>query len=784
MSRFIRTNLRLMQLFVVMVGMALIASALVLPGILGAGAAVEAVDRQILEDVPPLPDDSDPLPQTSFMTAADGSRIAELHGEVDRVPVELDEVPDVTRNAVIATEDADFYTHEGVDHGAIVRAAVTNLRQGSIEEGASTLTQQYVRNTLLTTEETFERKLNEALWAVQLEDRLTKDEILERYLNTVYLGHGAYGIGTAAAFYFSKPVGELNARESALLAALIRSPSENDPLENPESARARRNIVLDQMVLNGYLPRDEARTARQEPLGLEISEDPPPRYPFFVDWAKRIAFDPEVDLQPDVQEALGETPEDRRRQVFEGGLTIETTIDPILTELAQGTLDGYLQQPNEDPMGSLVTLSPNSGAVKALALGPEAFGNCPEEEDEADCDVSKLNPVVPGGGGSGRQPGSSFKPIVAATALDQGYTAGTEYDTPSGEDIDGCGTSGPYGPENYSGRDQGIVDLYAATENSVNVYFAKLARDVGPAKVAEMARSLGIEHSPNLERLTGAKSCSIGLGTANVFPLEMASAYATFANRGVRCAPFAIQRITDRDGDVLYEHEPSCSRVLAEEDADRLVDVLQGPPSSGGTAPYVGGTLDRPVAGKTGTTSDWVDAWFAGFVPQYATIAWVGFETPGSMFGVEAGGRYWEKVTGGSIPARMWADYMALALKEVSAQAFADPEAIPETSVPSVVGRYQDDAIAILRDAGLRVQLDPVTDHRPAGLVVDQSPYGSAPEDSLVVIRVSNGQGQPPPPPEPEPEPDDGGDGDGDGGGNGNGDGNGTGGDGDDEDDG
>ncbi len=749
MSRSLRSNLRVIQLLAVMAGMALVGSALVLPGVLSAGAAVDSVEEQVIRDVPPLPEDLDPLPETSHMTATDGSRLAELHGGIDRVSVPLDEVPQITRQAVIATEDADFYRHQGVDHHAMVRAAITNVREGRIEEGASTLTQQYVRNVLLDAEETLERKINEALWAIELEDRLSKDEILERYLNTVYLGHGVYGIGTAAAFYFSKPVSELDAVESALLAGMIRSPSRNDPVEKPDRARARRDIVLGQMEINGYLTEDEEQAARRRPLGLEISEDPPLRFPFFVEWVKRIAFDPAITLQPGVQEVLGETPEERRRTVFEGGITIETTLDPILTQLAEGTLDGYLQQPAEDPMGSLVTLSPGSGAIRAMTIGPEAFGECPDPEET--CDVTKLNPVVPGGGGSGRQPGSAFKPIVAAAALDAGYTAGTEYETPSGEEIEGCGTSEPYDPENYSGRSQGIVDMYEAVEGSVNVYFAKLARDVGPAQVADMARKLGIEHSPNMERLTGPKSCSIGLGTADVFPLEMASVYATFANQGVRCAPFAIDRITDRHGEVLYEHENSCSRVLAHEDAIRLIDVLEGPPSSGGTAPYVGATLDRPVAGKTGTTTGWVDAWFSGFVPQYASIAWVGFEQPESMFGIEAGGTVWDRVTGGTIPARMWADYMAQALSEVPAHPFPEVEPVPEISVPWVVGRSQGRATAILEDAGFRTEVDVVTDHRPAGRVLDQSPSGSAPEGSVVILRVSNGEGAPPPPPEPEP---------------------------------
>lgn len=655
-----RAALGIVRLVAVVTATAAIASTSALPAAFAGRRAVEAVERQVFGEVPPFPGDIPSLAQTSFVVSRHGERIAELHDEVDRVPLTAAQIPDVVRHAVIATEDADFYGHRGVDHQSIVRAAVTNLQEGHIQEGASTITQQYVRNVLLSSEQTLERKITEAMWAIEIEERLSKEQILTRYLNSAYFGNGVYGVGTAARFYFSKPAAELTAAEAATLAGLIRAPEANDPIEHPERAVARRDIVLAQMRANGYLTAAEARRAERSPLALDIQPDPGPKEPFFVDYVKRVAFDPAIDLQPRLQEALGSTPRERQRAVFEGGLTIHTTVDLAMNAAAQETLRSYLDDPSEDPMGALITVKPDDGAVLAMAIGPEQYGICPD--GSGDCAHTKLNPLVPGGGGRyGRQPGSAFKPIVVAAALAAGIPPSWETAAPSGEELEGCGYSEPYAPENYGQIDFGRVDMYEGILNSVNVWAAKLAREVGVLEVKEMARRLGIEHSGNLADF-GPPDCSIGLGAANVYPLEMARVYATFANDGVRCDPFVVTEVVDRDGEVIYEHRPRCERVISQRVARRVTDILRGP-SSSGTAPYVGRVLDRPVAGKTGTTQEWRDAWFLGFVPQYATAAWVGYAIPASMFGVEAAGITWPRVTGGSIPARMWADYMARILE-------------------------------------------------------------------------------------------------------------------------
>lgn len=659
--------LRFAAVLAVTAGMALLVTMLAVPAVYAVHRAVNFADDEVL-DVPPLPEEIEPTAQVSYMYDASGRMLAEIHDEVRRVPVELEEIPEHTRQAVIATEDAEFYEHDGVEHRSVMRAAVRNIQAGGVEEGASTITQQYVRNVLLSSEQTMERKIHEVIWAVDLEERMSKDEILEAYLNTVYLGNGAYGFGAAAEQYWTKPVAELTLAESALLAGVIRSPEGNDPVDNPEAALRRRDIVLNQMVAAGSITREEAEEARSQELQLQLREEPEDIEPFWVDWVKRIAADERIDLQRDVQQVLGETQQERLNSLFRGGIHIHTTLDPTLQDHADGAVGRYLTSPRWHPLGSVASVEPATGSVRAVAVGPKPFGDCPPEQQEEDrCEVTKVNPAVPGGGGEfGRQAGSSFKPIVAATALDRGMSTGRTYSTPSGATVSGCGNPGdPYQPHNYDNSNHGQISMRTAVRRSTNVYFVKLARDAGVPEVVEMSQALGLRHSPNLnEEHFGVRSCSIGLGTVNVFPLEMAVAFGTFENDGVRCDPYAIQRIEDRRGEVIYEREPQCERVISSGTASTMRSLLTEPPSSGGTAAVVGGRVPGPVYGKTGTTDRHVDAWFVGFVPGLATAAWVGYEDPAPMVGVRAGGGYYGRVTGGSIPARIWASYARTAYFE------------------------------------------------------------------------------------------------------------------------
>ena len=602
----------------------------------------------------PLPDDLGRPDVRSFVRASDGTLLATLHAEQNREPVPLERIPLVLQRAVLATEDRDFFRHDGVDERAILRALAANVRARSIEQGASTITQQLVRNTLLTPDVTLERKVQEAAYAIELEGRISKEEILEGYLNTVYFGNGAYGVAAAAEFYFDHRVEDTTLDEAALLAGLIRSPAYNDPLRHPDAARERRDIVLAQMRDAGWLDAEDAEAAVARPVQLDVhrvGDDVP--FPFVVEHVKQVLL---------VDERLGATAQERVDAVFRGGLTIETTLDVAAQEHAEAALAAFLTDPVADPLGAVVSLEPDSGAIRALAVGPKSFGTCPDES--LPCARTKVNPVVPSAGGSGRQPGSSFKPFVLAAALDAGLPPTWRTDTRSGQPIPGCFTIDEelWRPRNYDEKSAGTIGMYEAIRRSNNVFHAKLGREVGPGRVASMAQRLGIttEVPP---------VCAVALGAASVFPLDMAVAYATLASGGTRCAPHIVTRVTDRQGRVLVDDRtPRCVRVLDEAVAARVTDMLTGVVQAGtGRAAAVDGHV---VAGKTGTTNDFRDAWFLGYTPDLVAAVWVGFEQPAPMLGILDHAR----ITGGTIPARIWHAYASEVLADVAPRDFPDPD--------------------------------------------------------------------------------------------------------------
>jgi penicillin-binding protein 1A len=775
----VAVRVALMAGIVVLIG-ALLGS-LVLPAALATNDVLTAVRTDIL-DIAPMGEATAP-PQNSYIYDADGRELAELTFEENRVPIALDGIPQVVIDAVLATEDATFYTHEGVSHLSIVRAAFSNFRAGGIESGASTITQQYVKLAFLSPEQTYQRKIEEAIYALELERQLSKDQILELYLNRSYFGSGVYGVGTAAERYFSKDIADVSLGEAATLAGMLRSPERNNPIASRENATARRDIVLNQMATHGFVSPAQAQAAIDEPLRPVISEPPPPEYPFWTDWVSRLLINEQLaeDLgtQMGALEAMGATTEERRRRVFQAGLRIHTTIDPQMQEYAEEAIRAHLTYEDEplheiaaEPMGSIVAVEPGTGAIRALAVGPHTYGTCAEDNSwvgETEdglllCDRTKVNPAVRGVGGSGRQPGSSYKPLLITAALEDGVPASLTLDARGPKVIEGC-VDGAAG-STYTVRNSGgnaVLNMYSAVAQSSNVYHALLIAEIGPEKLVNMSHRLGIT-SP-LEA-----NCSLALGAADVTPLEMATAYATLANRGAYCAPFPITRIEDAEGRLLWEHSVDCRQVVDTEVADRVVDMLAGPVSGGGTAP--GANLGRwPTRGKTGTTNDFVDAWFVGFVRQLATAAWVGYpngqrfytdeahaeaacgsqhflnQCPPSrtlMTNVTIAGQPYARVFGGTIAAPMWRTFMEQAVEQFEPEGFPSPGPLPTGTIPDLMDITDVELMEeIALAAGFRVQLEEVEDHRPAGTLFSQEPEAGteAPLGSLIMLLVSDGSG-------------------------------------------
>jgi penicillin-binding protein 1A len=637
MARFLR------YLVVLLLAGALTATTLVLaaPGLAAVLTGGDAADPEAI--------DLDPLSERSVVLAADGSTIGVLRDE-NRVSVPLDEVPDVVVDTVLAIEDEDFYLHDGVNLRSTMRALLTNVEAGDVRQGGSTITQQLVKNALLSPEQDLSRKIEEAVLARRLEDTMTKDEILERYLNTVFLGNRSYGIQAASERYFNRPVQELGQAEAAFLAGLIRNPVGYDPLTRPEAAQDRRNLVLERLVELEKVDRASADLLKQVPIPTEVFDNSPERDYFVEEVRRRLLQD----------ERLGETAQERENLLLRGGLTIRTTLDPRLQGLAEQAVAEQLPDTGGRFVAALASVDSQTGALRALVGGP-GF-------DDFEYDIATQ--------GVGRQPGSSFKPFVLAAALEDGLISprdtirGSEPCTFQDEDFPSGGFFGEWNPGNYEGTRGGTLDLYGSTKYSLNCAFARLILLIGPDKAMDMARRLGI--TTNLE----PPVASSALGSREVYPLDMAGAYATFAAEGVRHRPYLVEEVVDRDGEVLLRERDEGERVITAELARTVTDVLRGPVSSGGTG--ASANFGRPVAGKTGTSNESADAWFVGYTPQLSTAVWMG-ATEGRVPMENVGGR--ARVTGGSFPAAIWRAYMAPAHSDLPVIDFNDPP-------PAAPGKY------------------------------------------------------------------------------------------------
>jgi membrane peptidoglycan carboxypeptidase len=564
----------------------------------------------------------------SQVFAADGSLLGTLHGPENREPVTLDQVPRPVIDAVLAVEDADFHLHPGVNVRAMTRALFENVSAGAVEQGGSTITQQLVKNALLTSDRDLDRKTTEIAYALRVERELTKDEILGTYLNTVYFGAGAYGVQAAAETYWGKDVRELGWPEAAMLAAVIRNPVAYDPTLNPVDAAARRTLVFDRLVLEGLLTAEEAGDHDDAPLPVRrcgeagVAPSPscgdaalPPPDDYFVEAVKQQLLD---------DPRLGATRDDRVNALFSGGLRIHTTLSPPNQAAAEEAHARGVPPNDEGITSALVALDTATGAVRALVGGPgfDAFRY----------DIATHEP--------GRQTGSTFKTLVLLTALEQGNLP---FDTIRG----GGSFPNPAGyPNPYvvSGRSGTLAGVTTASSNGA---FVRLGQVIGLESVADLAGRLGITSDLDPSVM------SMPLGTFETTPIEMAAAYRAIANDGAYERWSMVERVEDREGRVLIEHSPSPRQVFSAQTACRATEILaQNVRSGTGTRARL---RKQPAAGKTGTTEEHHDAWFVGYTPYLTTAVWMG--NPERQVEMENLGGIAN--FGGTYPAMMWQSFNA-----------------------------------------------------------------------------------------------------------------------------
>jgi penicillin-binding protein 1A len=583
----------------------------------------------------------------------DHTILATLRGSESRILVKTEDIAPIMQQAIVAVEDKRFYQHRGVDLRGIARAVWADVSSKSVVQGGSTITQQFVKNSCVTSKRTISRKLKEAALAWQLEQRWKKDRILTAYLNTIYFGNGAYGIQRAAQTYFNTTAARLDLPQAALLAGIPADPSRFDPVANPKTARARRLEVLSAMLAQHEISVVDLQRADSTPLPRPDQVQLPGIQgpaPYFVNYVK--------------QELISQY---GTRRVFGGGLNVQTTIDLRLQKLARRAIESVLTEP-DGPSAGLVAIRPQTGEILAM-YGGDNFRQ------------SQFNLAVQGE----RQPGSSFKPFVLATALRQGISPSTTFASKPLSIFIGD----KYWPvRNYENDYLGSADLVTATIESDNSIYAQLTRLVGPANVAKTARALGITRRLN-------PYFAIGLGADAVSPLDMARAFSTFANQGRRVdgaafgnRPRAIARVRNENGKTVDDNAPRYHAVLTKSENALLTSILEGVVRSG--TGKRAALSDRAAAGKTGTTSDYGDAWFVGYTPQLATAVWVGYPDGLVPMRTEYHG---DPVAGGTFPAEIWRAFTQTAL------AGTDVESFPPYSYP-----YASSKRVVWRDG--RLQLD------------------------------------------------------------------------------
>ena len=571
-----------------------------------------------------------------MILANNGSVLAET-GAFFGDAAHIDQLPDYVPNAVIAIEDHRFRSHYGIDPIGLMRAMSRNVVARHMVQGGSTLTQQLAKNLFLTQEKTLTRKVQEAVLALWLESKFTKNEILQLYLNRVYFGSGAYGIEQAAHTYFNKSASELSIMEAARLAASLKAPTTYDPSKHPDESTARAKLVLAAMQDQGFISFDDASNAIDQPLNI-VTADYLPARQYAVDWIN-------AQLSQLVKS-------------YDQSIVIETTIDPTIQANAEKSLRTRLAQNSKKlgvSQGAMVVLD-NSGAVLAM-IGGKSY------------EKSQYNRATK----AERQPGSAFKPFVYLTAFEHGYK-------PSSMEVDEPVKFGSWSPENYKHKYLGSVSLEQAFAQSINTVAAKLAVTLGPANVAETAQRLGIA-SPL------GHDASLALGTSEVTPLELTAAFVPFANGGNLVAPYVVKRVTTRSGKVLYERKgDGLGQVVSNEALGEMNQLFRAVLRQGTGTKAQFGNFD--IGGKTGTSQDYRDAWFVGFTPYLTAGVWLGNDdnTPT------------KQVTGGSLPAIIWRDVMEpahlglspLQLPGTPEQQQQEPTTVAQTDASNAEGNTPD----------------------------------------------------------------------------------------------
>lgn len=596
-----------------------------------------------LNTKPSLANDIRP-PASSQIYDINGNLITTIHSAENRVPVKLNKIPKNLVNAFVAVEDARFYQHSGIDPRGILRAVWSNITNRGVSEGGSTITQQLAKNAYLTQEQTIKRKIQEAFLALQLERQYTKNEILELYLNQIYFGQGAYGVQAAAQTYFGKNVEDLSLSECAMLAGIPKSPNYYSPLNNFKAANERKAVVLEQMQKYEYLDAATARQASAEEIKLvkhTVSKEANTVGSYFVDYVTQKLID---KYGADA--------------VYKEGLKIYTTIDLDMQKAAENAmkkLPTYRTDDNgiEQPQGALVAIEPHTGYIKAMVggRGNDQFNRATMAE---------------------RQPGSAFKPFVFLAALESNLTPATIIE-------DSPITIGDWTPKNYDSKFHGKVTLRTTAEHSLNVPTVKLAQQIGVDKPLYYAQQMGIS-TLVLDGPQNDRNLSMALGglTKGVTPLELASAYGVFANSGTYVAPTAIVKIIDRNGKVLEQHAVQEKNIISTKSAYILTDLLRGVIIRGtGT----GANIGRPAAGKTGTTSDYKDAWFVGYTPDLVASVWIGNDNADPLRGM----------TGADKPADIWKAFMSKALSGIPSKDFIKPAGVTITDTPTTLEDDKED---------------------------------------------------------------------------------------------